>query len=298
MFKRTILITGASSGIGFVTAKLAAERGHTVIASAPTAALLKDVPANVAMKVVIDICDVNTITAALAAIAQAGLTINCLINNAGYAQPGPMELVDEQRLRKQFDVNFFGTLAITRAVLPLLRDNELRNNELHDQAAQGSRIITLSSMLGQVSLPYQGAYAASKFAIEAAFEALRMEVRDFNIDVVLIEPGWISTAFLKTAVAQTPPQWLEHPAYGKSLANYFALSAEAETAQPVSAAAKMAAAMAGSAQQVAETIVVAVETRRPKARYPVTAMARWLPRLARILPTALWDKTQTGQFSR
>ena len=293
MSKHIILITGASSGIGFETAKLAAERGHTVIASAPTAALLNDVPANVAMKVVIDICDINTINAALSAIAQAGLKINCLINNAGYAQPGPMELVDEQRLRKQFDVNFFGTLAMTRAVLPLLRDNKFRQSALGS-----SRIITLSSMLGLVSLPYQGAYAASKFALEAAFEALRMEVRDFNIDVVLIEPGWISTAFLKTAVAQTAPQWLDNPVYGKSLANYFALSAEAETTRPSTAAAKMAAAMAGSPQQVAETIVSAVETRSPRARYPVMAMARWLPRLARILPTALWDKMQMGQFSR
>lgn len=289
MNKEIILITGASSGIGFQTATLAAERGHTVIASAPTVTLLNDLPANATMKVVIDICDEKTIQAALEKIQQAGLKITCLINNAGYAQPGPMELVDDTRLRKQFDVNFFGTLAMTRAVLPLFRDNEIRE--------QGKgRIITLSSMLGLVSLPYQGAYAASKFALEAAFEALRMEVRDFNIDVVLIEPGWISTAFLKTAMAQASQQWLDDKTYGASLSKYFSISTEAETDKPTGAA-KIAAAMAGSPEQVAQTIIKALESKNPNARYPVTAMAKWLPLLGRLLPTRLWDKMQTGQFS-
>ncbi len=184
------------------------------------------------------------------------------------------------RLRKQFDVNFFGTLAITRAVLPILREY-----------GKG-RIITLSSMLGLVSLPYQGIYAASKFALEA----LRMEVRDFNVDVVLIEPGWISTAFLKTAMTQASQQWLDDPVYGKSLSTYFAISTEAETKNPVGVA-KIAAAMAGSPEQVAQTIIKALEAKNPKARYPVTAMAKWMPRLARVMPTKMWDKMQTGQFS-
>lgn len=285
MSKQVILITGASSGIGYQTARLAAERGHTVIATAPTADLLKDIPDDVAHKLVIDICDQKTITSALNDIDRLGLRITCLINNAGYAQPGPIELIDEARLRRQFDVNFFGTLALTRAVLPILREQG------------GGRIITLSSMLGVVSLPYQGAYAASKFAIEAAFEALRMEVRDFNIHVSLIEPGWISTQFLKTAMAQASQQWLDDPVYGKSLSTYFAISTEAETEKPTGAA-KMAAAMAGSPGQVAETVVRALEANSPKARYPVTAMAVWLPRLSRILPTRIWDDMQTGQFRR
>jgi len=284
MFKpQVILITGTSSGIGYQTAKLAAERGHIVIATAPTETLLKEVPENCQHKLVIDICDPKTITAALAEIRSRCLVITRLVNNAGYAQPGPMELVDDARLRRQFDVNFFGTLAMTRAVLPLLREQG------------GGRIITLSSMLGLVSLPYQGAYAASKFAIEAAFEALRMEVRNFNIGVVLIEPGWINTHFLKTAMAQAAQQWLSDPVYGKALSTYFSISKEAETDKPTGTA-KIAAAMAGSPEQVAATVVRAIEAENPKARYPVTAMAAWMPRLARILPTAIWDKMQTGQF--
>lgn len=288
--KQVVLITGASSGIGFQTAKLAAERGHTVIATAPTEALLQDVPGNAALKLVIDICDERTIVRALQVLAEKKIAVTCLVNNAGYAQPGPVELVDDARLRRQFDVNVFGTMAMTRALLPHLRTNPV------GEYGRG-RIITLSSMLGLVSLPYQGAYAASKFALEALFEALRMEVRDFDIDVVLVEPGWINTAFLKTAMAQASKQWLDDPVYGPSLSRYFEISTEAETDKPTGAA-KIAAAMAGSPEQVAQTVVRALEAKCPKPRYPVTAMAKWLPRLARITPTAIWDKMQTGQFAQ
>jgi len=285
MNKEVILITGTSSGIGYQTAKLAAERGHFVIATAPSEALLKDVPENASLKLILDLCNEQTIAQALQTIKEKNITITCLINNAGYAQPGPVELVDDARLRKQFDVNVFGTMALTRAVLPLLRE-------------QGKgRIITLSSMLGLVSLPYQGVYAASKHALEALFEALRMEVKDFGIDVVLIEPGWISTAFLKTAMAQASQQWMNDKAYGASLSKYFSISTEAETDKPTGAA-KIAAAMAGSPELVAQTIIRAMEAKTPKARYPVTAMAKWLPLLGRFLPTRVWDKMQTGQFAK
>jgi len=295
MHKEVILISGASSGIGYQTARLAAERGHFVIATAPTEALLKEVPGNVSLKLVLDLCNEQTIHGALKIIQEKNIRITCLINNAGYAQPGPVELVDDARLRKQFDVNVFGTMALTRAVLPLLRESELANHgqvEIHRR-----KIITLSSMLGLVSLPYQGVYAASKFALEALFEALRMEVKDFGIDVVLIEPGWINTAFLKTAMAQASQQWLNDKTYGASLSTYFSISTEAETAKPTGAA-KIAAAMAGSPEQVAQTVIKALEAKNPRARYPVTAMAKWMPRLARIIPTRMWDKMQTGQFTK
>jgi len=286
--QQTVLITGASSGIGWEIATLAAARGHAVIASAPSAALLADVPGSARLKVVIDVCDRDAIDNALADIARAGLALTCLVNNAGYAQPGPIELVDDDRVRRQFDVNVFGTLAMTRAALPHLRA----------QASPGrhARIITLSSMLGLVSSPYQGIYAASKHALEGAFNALRMELRAQHIDVVLIQPGWISTRFLKTAQAHAPAAWLEHPVYGSSLRNYFAITDEAETAHPAGAA-KIAAAMAGTAEQVAHAAVHALECDRPRARYPVTAMARWMPRLARLLPARTWDRLQTRQFA-
>lgn len=286
--RQTLLITGASSGIGREIAMLAAARGHTVIASAPTEALLADIHDSASLKVVIDICNRDSIDGALATIDSAGVKLSCLVNNAGYAQPGPIELVDDAQVRRQFDVNVFGTLAMTRAMLPRLR--------AQSNAQRHGLIITMSSMLGLVSSPYQGIYAASKHALEGAFHALRMELRAQHIDVVLVEPGWISTQFLKTARTHAPASWLEHAVYGRSLQNYFAITDEAETAHPTGAA-KIAAAMAGTATDVAETVLRALESDQPKASYPVTAMARWMPILARILPTRVWDKMQTRQFA-
>jgi short-subunit dehydrogenase len=284
----TLLITGASSGIGREIAILAAARGHTVIASAPTEVLLADIHDSARMKVVIDLCDRESIDSALADIDSAGVKLTCLVNNAGYAQPGPIELVDDAQVRRQFEVNVFGTLAMTRAVLPRLRTQA--------SARRHGLIITMSSMLGLVSSPYQGIYAASKHALEGAFHALRMELRAQHIDVALIEPGWISTQFLKTARTHAPAGWLENAVYGKSLRTYFTITDEAEMAHPTGAA-KIAAAMAGTAAQVAATAIRALESDRPKASYPVTAMARWMPVLARILPTRTWDKLQTRQFA-
>lgn len=286
--RQTLLITGASSGIGREIAVLAAARGHTVIASAPTPALLADIDDSASMKVVIDICERASIDNALADIDNAGVTLTCLINNAGYAQPGPIELVDDALVRRQFEVNVFGTLAMTRAMLPRLRAQA--------SAQRHGLIITLSSMLGLVSSPYQGIYAASKHALEGAFHALRMELRAQHIDVSLIEPGWISTQFLQTARTHAPASWLEHAVYGPSLRTYFAITEEAETEHPTGAA-KIAAAMAGSAVDVAQTAIRALESAHPRASYPVTAMARWMPLLARILPTRTWDKMQTRQFT-
>ena len=279
----TVLITGASSGIGYQTALLAARQGHRVIATAPTEELLKDVPDSAALKLVIDICDEDSISRALQQVEAALGTITCLVNNAGFCQPGPVELVDTERLRRQFDVNVFGTMAMTRAVLPIFR------------AAGGGRVITLSSMLGLVSLPYQGIYSASKYALEALSDAMRIEVGRFGIDVVLIEPGWIFTPFFKTGTALTPQEWLEHDAYGPQLTHYFKMSAAAEGDNPQGAD-KAIAAMAGSAEDVAQTVVKALEAERPAVRYTVTGMAKWLPRFARWLPTRLWDRLQSRQL--
>lgn len=285
--RHTLLITGASSGIGREIAVLAAASGHTVIASAPTQALLADIDDSARMKLVIDICDPGSIATALDKIEQAGLDLSCLVNNAGFAQPGPVELVDDARVRKQFEVNVFGTLAMTRAALPRLRARAGPDHR--------SLVITMSSMLGLVSSPYQGIYAASKHALEAAFSALRMELRSQHIDVVLIEPGWISTRFLQTAMAHAAPGWLQHPVYGRSLQAYFAMSRDAELDNPTGTA-KIAASLSGTPQQVAATVMRALQSEQPRAHYPVTAMARWMPRLARILPARLWDKLQTRQF--
>ena len=279
-----LLITGASSGIGYQTAQLAASRGHQVIATAMTPALLNDVPDTAALKLVIDICNEASILKAVEDAEKSLGPVTCLINNAGYCQPGPIELVDADRLRRQFEVNVFGTMAMTRAMLPRFR------------AAGGGRVITLSSMLGLVAMHYQGVYCASKYALEALSHALRIEVRRFGIDVVLIEPGWISTAFLKTATSLTPREWLSDDAYGLQLTRYFEVSAAAEGQAPRGMH-KLIASLAGTPDDVAVTVVRALEAKRPNTRYRVTALAKWLPRLARWVPTGIWDDIQARQVN-
>jgi NAD(P)-dependent dehydrogenase (short-subunit alcohol dehydrogenase family) len=240
------------------------------------------------MKVVIDICDHASIDAALADIDSAGVKLTCLVNNAGYAQPGPIELVDDAQMRRQFEVNVFGTLAMTRAMLPRLRAQA--------SAQRHGLIITLSSMLGLVSSPYQGIYAASKHALEGAFHALRMEVRAQHIDVALIEPGWISTQFLKTARTHAPASWLEHAVYGPSLKTYFAITDEAETEHPD----RRGKNRGGDGRQrdgCCTNRRARFGERAPQGELPGDRDGEWMPLLARLLPTRTWDKLQTRQFT-
>lgn len=277
-----VLVTGASSGIGYHIAQRAASRGHQVVATAMTSALLNDVPDTAALKLVIDICSEVSILKAVETAEKSLGPVTCLINNAGYCQPGPVELVDADRLRRQFEVNVFGTMAMTRAMLPRFR------------ASGGGKVITLSSMLGLVSMPYQGVYSASKYALEALSDAMRIEVKRFGIDVILIEPGWISTAFLKTATSLTPREWLVDDAYGLQLSKYFEVSSAADGQSPRGMN-RLIAALAGTPEDVATTVVKALEAQHPNARYTVTALAKWLPRFSRWTPTAIWDDIQARQ---
>ena len=288
MNQRTILITGCSSGIGLASARALKSRGWQVFATARTAADLERLRSVEGLNAVpLELSDPSSIAAcADTVLEKTGGRLTALFNNAAFGQPGAMEDLPTDALRAQFEVNVFGTLAITRAALPRLRARASPDHH--------SLIITMSSMLGLVSNPNQGIYAASKHALEGAFSALRMELRTQNIDVVLIQPGWIRTNLLKTALTYAPEKWLDHPVYGASLKNYFAITEEAESEQPTGAA-KIAASLAGTPEDVAATVIKALESIKPRAHYPVTAMAKWMPRMPRMLATRLCDRLQTGQ---
>jgi short-subunit dehydrogenase len=155
----------------------------------------------------------------------------------------------------------FGPLAMIRHVTPWMRD------------AGGGCIINLSSMMGLLSLPLVGIYASSKYAVEGFSDALRMELKSFNIDVALIEPGFINTNFTVTAIEGSDPRWQQD-----SSNPYQPLLASSEKKSADNSA------IEGQAIDVALTIVKAMESRAPKARYKVTALGKLLPRLARWLP--------------
>lgn len=181
---KTVLITGASSGIGRATAKMFADRGWTVAATMrkPETSDLASVSPRIRL-FKLDVTDEASVQAAVAdVVAQCG-QIDVLVNNAGYGLMGPFEAQTDAQIRRQFDTNLFGVMNVTRAVLPHMRGRK-----------QG-RIVNVGSAAGRLTLPLYSAYCASKWALDGFSEALWLELRHQNIKVKIIEPGMIKTDF-------------------------------------------------------------------------------------------------------
>ena len=185
----TVLITGASRGIGRASALALDRRGLDVIAGVRTdeaAQALKADASDRLRTVELDVTDADSIRAAAEAV---GPRLDVLVNNAGLAVGGVLEAVPIEELRRQLDVNVVAQVAVTQALLPALR-------------ATNGRVVFISSVSGRVSVPIMGPYTASKFAIEAIADSLRVELRAWDIDVVLVEPGSIDTDIWRGAVEQ------------------------------------------------------------------------------------------------
>ena len=183
MSDRTVLITGCSSGIGRATAEAFAESEWVVYATSREADDIADLAEQGCETASLDVTVDADIERVVERIGDDTGRVDCLVNNAGYGQYGPLEDVPVGRLHRQFDVNVYGPHRLMRAVLPMMRDRE------------DGTIVNVSSAAGQVALPGGSAYSASKFALEAMSDALRSEVDRFGIDVVLVEPGLVETAF-------------------------------------------------------------------------------------------------------
>ena len=266
----TVLVTGASSGIGRATAVEFARRGHQVYAAArreEVLAGLADGERNI-RPVGLDVTDADSVQRAWAKIqAETGGTgVDVLVNNAGFALTGPVEVLPDEAVRRQFDTNVFGVLNVTRAVLPAMR-------------ARGSgRIINVSSIVGRVSFGLMGVYGATKYAVEAISDALRLELRGFGITVVLIEPGFVATSLGSAADAESgrgpvPPAYQEMAETGtRYLARQLAKGIPAS--------------------QVAATIANAAQSRNPRTRYVVPGTMRPLIALLTALPDKAADKAK------
>jgi NAD(P)-dependent dehydrogenase (short-subunit alcohol dehydrogenase family) len=247
-----ILITGCSSGIGEATASRLAAAGRTVYATARRGESLSELEQAGCRTLAVDVTDDASARAAVEAIEAEHGSVGALVNNAGYAVSGAIEAVPLDAVRAEFETNVFGYLRMAQLVLPGMR-----------RAGRG-RIVNLSSVAGRVTMPGAGAYAASKYAIEAISDALRFEVRGFGVDVIVIEPGPIKTNFTSTANAGLGADG------GGPYAEYHAAVAKADAETDESF-------IAGSAEQVARTIERALSASRPRPRYRVTAIARVLP---------------------
>lgn len=256
-----VLVTGANSGFGLLTARKFAEAGHTVHAGlrnpARSAALdaLRDSGLPVKL-VVLDVTDPAAVTAAVET-ASAAAPIDVLVNNAGFEVRGPVEHLTDDLLKRQFDTNVLGVARMVRAVAPGMR-----------QRGHGT-IVNLSSVAGLITAPYSAAYSASKHAVEAISEALWFELRPFGVRVVLIEPGAFETAFGANIV--DAPGFDAASPYAP-LAARFSAAMEGFRAGPPQ-----------DPQEVAELIFEAANAPDPKLRYLAGDDARMLAPLYRSM---------------
>jgi NAD(P)-dependent dehydrogenase (short-subunit alcohol dehydrogenase family) len=277
------LITGASSGIGRASALHLSALGWTVYAGVRDPAvgerLASEASAGSLIAVALEVTDAAQIEDARARIEGDGGRLDALVNNAGIGIGGPLELVAEEDLRRQFDVNVLAQIAITRAMLPALRRAAVPTGA-RSRAQAGGRIIFISSIGGRVPMAFTAPYAASKHAIEAFADALRVELHSSAIEVALIEPGSVAT-----------------PIWDKARAESERVSVPAElSAQYGRVPAAMDKVLKDTARRgvppelVAETIARALTARRMKARYVIGRDARAMLLAKQLLPDHAFDR--------
>jgi NAD(P)-dependent dehydrogenase (short-subunit alcohol dehydrogenase family) len=264
-----VLISGCTSGIGRAVALGLHARGYRVFAGARRAEDVEDLGRVGLEAVALDVTDSGSIRAAVdTVLGRTGGRIYGLFNNAGFGQPGAVEDLSRAALREQFETNLFGAHELTCRVLPAMR------------ARAEGRILQNSSLLGRVALTYRGAYVASKHALEGLTDALRLELAGSGVWVSLIEPGPIVSRFRENAHAA----YRRHvdPAGSVHRARYEAEERRLVAAGPV-------APFTRGPEAVLEKVVHALESRRPRARYPVTVPAHLFAWLRRLLPDQLLD---------
>lgn len=271
---KTIFITGCSSGIGYATAVSLRNRGHRVICSARKAEDVTRLLEYGFECLHLDLADSNSIQQAVQKlIDMTDGNIDALFNNGAFGQPGAVEDLSRDVLRQQFETNFFGTHELTNLLIPLMRK-------------QGhGRIIYNSSVLGFVAMKFRGAYNASKFALEGLADTLRLELRGSGIFIVLIEPGPIESRFRENAF--TLYQKNIDPSTSFHRETYKAMEIRLQKPGP-------AAPFTLPATAVAEKVIHALESNRPKSRYAVTFPTHLFSWLKRLLPTSWLDRIIVG----
>lgn len=268
--ERSVLITGCSSGIGLATAEHLRERGWTVVPTARSEKDLAMLSSRGFEPVELDVGDPDSVSeAAKAALDRCNGRLGGLVNNAGFAQYGAVEDLTREALLRQFEVNVLGMQQLTNLLVPTFR-------------AQGwGRIVNVSSVYGRISAPLVGAYCASKYAMEALSDSMRVELRGSGVALSIIEPGPIETAFRKNAAARSFEHLdVDKGRFGRKYAKSLKRANEkGDKPKPFSA----------PPEAVARKIHHALTSPRPKRRYCVTVPAYLGAFVRRFAPDALLD---------
>ncbi len=274
---KAVLITGCSSGIGEATAKRLAGKGWKVYATARRPESIAHLADSGCELLALDVTDEQSMHAAVSAVEEREGAVGVLVNNAGYSQGGAIEAVPLAAARSQFETNVFGLIRMTQLVLPAMR------------AQRWGKIVNIGSMGGRLTFPGGGLYHATKYAVEAISDALRFEVKGFGVDVVLIEPGLITTEFGATAVAKAGEVAGEGP-YAEFDAKVAALTSGVYEGSMRH--------LGGGPEVVAKAIEKSISRRRSPSRVPVTASARLTILQRKLTPDKVWDAAMRTQFPR
>jgi NAD(P)-dependent dehydrogenase (short-subunit alcohol dehydrogenase family) len=280
---KAVLITGCSSGIGRATALRLAGSGWTVYATARRLESIADLGDAGCRTLALDVTDEDSMRAAVATVEQAEGAVGVLVNNAGYSQSGAIETVPMDAVRRQFETNVFGLVRLTQLVLPKMR------------AQRWGKIVNLGSMGGRLTFPGGGHYHATKHALEAISDALRFELRGFGIDVILLEPGLITTDFGEAATASMAD--VGAPDAGGSDDGdpyaHFNATVGAVTAGAYDGPMRH---LGAGPERVAKVIERAITRRRPPARITITPSAKLSIATRQLLSDRAWDAAMRAQF--
>lgn len=269
--QKSVLITGATDGLGKALALLLAERGYRVFAAGRSPQKLAELDTVARQRklpletLALDVCSDDSVRHAVSDVLAKATAIDVLVNNAGVNYTAAVEDLTMDDWRAQFETNFFGVLRVTRAALPHMRER------------RAGRILMMSSLSGLVTPPTQGAYSSSKHALEGLSNALRMELYPFGIDVVLIEPGYIMTGLQKSAAELSKPYVQKGGPYAPLYARFFTNVNETRAKSKT------------TPEDCARVMLHAIETPRPKPRYGVTSLAPFVKWSKRLLTDSAMD---------
>ncbi len=261
--ERVVLITGASSGIGQACALHLTRLGYRVYGTSRQGNLARRGPSPLFELIQMDVDDDASVSAGVDLILSREQRLDAVINNAGLSLVGAVEATTMAEARAQFETDFFGALRVCRAALPVMRQQ------------RAGHVVNISSMAGQIALPFQAVYSAAKFALEGLTEALRLEVQPFGIQVVLVEPGDIQTGiWMRRRHALAAAQ---AAVYAEAFARALSVVEHDEKHGP-------------APDRVARRVAHILDTPHPRLHYPVgPAYASLALALKRALPAALFE---------